>query len=260
MLTHRDRHPIAHRGGALVTLAAMLMLTACVDNEPVIDTDKWSAVTDRDWPPGEAPEDLRLDGNLQRTNVAVVLDMSGSMGEDRCAGEHGTKAAAARAALAAWTQAVPRDANIGLIAFNKGMIRTLVPLGTGNRQRFIQAAGEIYPDGGTPLRSGMASAHRMLAERAHYQLGYGRYQVVMITDGEHSSGENPLPIVEDILNNPANPVEIHTIGFCIEDSVLRQPGFVHYQSANDPEQLAAGLSSVLAESTQFDPVEDFDEQ
>lgn len=254
--TGRRRTPLPALGLAL-TLAA---LAACDGNAPDIQAQDWSAITDRDWPPGDAPEERRLDADPQRTNVAVVLDMSGSMQYDDCAGGHGSKAAAARTALATWAEAVPRDANIGLIAFTEGDIRTLVPLATDNRPRFIEAAAQVRPAGGTPLRSAMATAHAMLIERAHYQLGYGRYQIVMITDGEHSEGENPLPVVEEILDNPANPVEIHTIGFCIEDSVLKQPGYVHYQSANDPEQLAAGLSSVLAESTSFQPVEDFDEE
>lgn len=261
MQGHGTIHGRRHAASAMLGLAlALAALTACDSNAPEIDAQKWSAITNRDWPPGQAPDERRLDTDPQRTNVAVVLDMSGSMQDNACAGDHGSKAEAARVALTSWAQAVPRAANIGLIAFTEGDIRTLVPLGTDNRSRFVDAARRVRPGGGTPLRSAMAAAHSMLAERAHYQLGYGRYQIVMITDGEHSNGENPLPVVEDILGNPANPVEIHTIGFCIEGSVLKQPGFVHYQSANDPEQLAAGLSSVLAESTSFQPVEDFDEQ
>ncbi len=239
---------------------AFAVLGGCGDTEPAVETDQWSAITDREWPPGDIPEDARLDVNRQRTNVAVVLDMSGSMGKDDCAGDHASKAVAARAALEAWVAAVPRDANLGLIAFSDSRVQTLVPLGTDNRERFVDTARAVNPSGGTPLLSGMKAAHRMLIERARFQLGYGRYQIVMITDGEHSQGENPLPEVEAILANPANPVEIHTIGFCIDDSALKQPGLVQYQSAHDPEQLAEGLSQVLAESSTFEPMESFDEQ
>jgi hypothetical protein len=236
------------------------LVSGCEDTAPDVEVDEWSAITDREWPPGDIPEDARLDVNRQRTNVAVVLDMSGSMGDGDCSGDHDSKASAARAALATWVEAVPRDANLGLIAFADSRVQTLVPLGTDNRERFVQAANEVYPSGGTPLLSGMKAAHAMLIERARFQLGYGRYQIVMITDGEHSNGENPLPEVEAVLGNPANPVEIHTIGFCIDDSALKQPGLVQYQSAHDPEQLAAGLSKVLAESSSFEPMESFDEQ
>ncbi len=244
----------------LVGVAGLSALAACDRSQPDVDTGKWSAITDRNWPAGDMPDDARLDANPQRTNVVVVLDMSGSMGNEACSGQYRSKAQAARAALATWTESVPRDANLGLIAFSNGRIETLVPLGTDNRDAFVAAADKVHPGGGTPLRSAMQAAHELLSDRARYQLGYGRYQIVMITDGEHSDGENPLPEVERILGNPANPVEIHTIGFCIDDSALRQPGFVHYQSANDPEQLAQGLSSVLAESTSFEPVEKFDDQ
>lgn len=245
---------------AFVGIIGAASLTSCERSEPKIAIDDWSAVTDQEWPRGEAPEGDSLDANPQRTNVVVVLDMSGSMGREDCSGDHASKADAARAALSTWTEAVPRDANIALVAFSDRGIQKLVPLGTDNRQRFAEATHEVTPGGGTPLRSAMDSAHHLLAERARYQLGYGRYQIVMVTDGEHSQGENPLPMVEQILSNPANPVEIHTIGFCIDDSALRQPGLVQYQSANNPEELARGLSSVLAESTSFDPLEDFNEQ
>lgn len=248
------------------TVASLLValtlggLAGCEQSQPGIDTADWAAITEQTWPPGEMPEDAKLDANPQRTNVVVVLDMSGSMSNADCAGEYGSKARAARAALETWSDSLPREANLGLIAFSHNRIRTLVPLGTDNRQAFVEAAKEVRPRGGTPLRSAMAAAHKLLAERARFQLGYGRYQIVMITDGEHSDGENPLPVVERILGNPANPVEIHTIGFCIDDSALRQPGLVQYQSAHDPEQLAQGLSRVLAESTSFEPVEEFNEQ
>lgn len=253
------KNPRAYLLIALIVLIHGGGLTSCDGNNPDVNEDRWTAITDQQWPPGEIPENAELDVNRQRTNLAVVLDMSGSMGSTDCAGDYASKAEAARAALKTWAAAVPRDANLGLIAFTESKVRTLVPLGTGNRDRFVGAAQEVGPNGGTPLRSGMQAAHEMLIERARYQLGYGRYQIVMITDGEHSSGENPLPLVEGILGNPANPIEIHTIGFCIDDSALKQPGMVHYQSAHDPDQLAQGLSRVLAESNSFQPVEDFNE-
>jgi hypothetical protein len=70
--------------------------------------------------------------------------------------------------------------------------------------------------------------------------------------------------VDRILGNPANPVQIYTIGFCISESALNQPDRIIYQSANNPEELRKGLERVLAESTRFTPdaIKDFqqDEQ
>lgn len=251
---------IIRSAAGATAVVGLVLVSGCQPGTSEQDSGPdWSAITDQEWPPGDPPEDQRLDDNPQRTNIAVVLDMSGSMRETNCSGDHPSKAHAALDALATWTDAVPRDANIGLISFFNSQVNTLVPLGTDNRDRFIEAARAIRPGGGTPLRSSMETAHELLMERAHYQLGYGRYQIVTITDGAHTAGENPVSVVDEIIGNPANPVEIHTIGFCIDDSALKQPGIVDYQSAHDPEQLASGLSNVLAESSDFEPMEDFDE-
>jgi Mg-chelatase subunit ChlD len=258
MAANDPRHALALLASVLVGATLAVGLASCERSEPKIQTDDWQAITDQQWPP-DTGEDIELATHPQRTNIAVVLDMSGSMSGQDCAGDYASKAEAARAALATWVDSLPRDANLGLIVFDDHGIRTLVPLGTDNRERFLSAADDVRPGGSTPLQSAMTRAQTLLTERGRYQLGYGRYQLVTITDGEHSGGENPLPVVEGILSNPANPIEIHTIGFCIDDSALRQPGLVAYRSANDPDELARGLSSVLAESTSFEPPETFDE-
>jgi len=216
-----------------------------------------AAVKAATWPsPGDEDID-QFDPMPTRANYLAVLDMSGSMNEPRCAGEYGTKAEAARAALAAWLESVPRTANIGLVVFSGGRVSLKVPLGVGNREAFLRAVAETRPAGNTPLYDAMALAHDELERRARYQNGYGEYRIVVITDGLHSQGQDPRPVVDGILGNPANPVLIYTIGFCIDKSALNQPGRTLYQSAKNPEELSSGLQRVLAESQQFDTVKEF---
>ena len=244
-----------------------LSIGACSDepdapeSAPTPSEMGWSAITAQQWPPRDEAQarDADLDINPGRVNLAVVLDMSGSMAESRCAGEHRDKAAAARVAMERWIESVPDDANLGLVTFDADGVDVPVTPGTGNREAFLRAVDTTRPGGGTPLRSSLEEAHDLLAAQGRRQLGYGRYQLIVVTDGAHSSGEDPAPIIETIVTNPANPVELHTIGFCIDDSALRRPGWINYQSANNPAELAQGLSRVLAESTAFEPLEDFDE-
>ncbi|RZU98136.1 vWA domain-containing protein [Spiribacter vilamensis] len=251
----------------ILLVPVVLLIAACSDQpdtpEPAPTPSEmgWSAITEQQWPPrNEAPAtEADLDINPGRVNIAVVLDMSGSMAESRCAGEHRDKAAAARVAMGRWIESVPDDANLGLVTFDAAGVEVAVSPGTGNREAFRRAVGTTRPGGGTPLRSSLQEAHELLAAQGRRQLGYGRYQLIVVTDGAHSSGEDPAPIIETIVTNPANPVELHTIGFCIDDSALRRPGWVNYQSANNPAELAQGLSRVLAESTAFEPLEDFHE-
>ncbi|MFP4476816.1 MAG: vWA domain-containing protein [Desulfatibacillaceae bacterium] len=211
------------------------------------------------WPPPADSKVEEFDSVLTRQNFMAVLDMSGSMGESECSGSYGTKAAAARAALSAWLEGVPREANVGLVVFSGNTVELKVPLGVDNRDMLRQAVNATYPGGGTPLRTSMAMAYKELERRARHQNGYGDYRLVVITDGQHSEGENPRSVVDGILGNPANPVQIYTIGFCVANSALNQPGRVVYQSANNPEELRQGLDRVLAESTHFtaDAIKEF---
>lgn len=251
----------------ILLVPIVLLIAACSDQpdapEPAPTPSEmgWSAITTQQWPPrdGASATNADLDIDPGRVNIAVVLDMSGSMAESRCAGEHRDKAAAARVAMGRWIESVPDDANLGLVTFDTSGVEVAVSPGTRNREAFRRAVGTTQPGGGTPLRSSLQEAHELLATQGRRQLGYGRYQLIVVTDGAHSSGEDPAPVIETIVTNPANPVELHTIGFCIDESALRRPGWVNYQSANNPAELAQGLSRVLAESTAFEPLEDFHE-
>lgn len=209
------------------------------------------------WPPGSIEDTDTLDSNLTRTNYMVVLDMSGSMSLDDCSGRYPSKAEAARVALSAWLEGVEREDNLGLVAFDHRGLNVAVPLGRSNRESFQAAVRHSSPHGGTPLHDAVRLAREQLTTRAEYQQGYGTYRLVVITDGQHNPGQDPTPQINAILDNPANPIEIHTIGFCIERSALNQPGRTVYSSAKNPEELAAGLESVLAESQSFDQIKEF---
>ncbi len=84
------------------------------------------------------------------------------------------------------------------------------------------------------------------------QLGYGRYVLVVVTDGQASPGQEPAAQVNWML--ASTPVELHTIGFCIgTDHSLNMPGRTVYKAADNPVALRQGLAEVLAEAETFDP-------
>jgi Ca-activated chloride channel family protein len=202
--------------------------------KPSVEAPTVSAAREAVWPtPGDV-EIQEFDPVPTRTNIVAVLDMSGSMKDADCAGSFASKADAARAALAAWLKSVPEDANLGLVTFAGDRVSLSLPLGVDNRDTFRMAVNAVRPSGRTPLRTALAMAHQELERRARYQQGYGEYRIVVITDGAHSEGEDPRPVVDAILDNPANPVTIYTIGFCIRTSALNQPGRTVYQSAMNP--------------------------
>lgn len=249
----------------MLALAAFLALAGCGDNSGsgqgakgesnYIHTVKDSLGSS--WPNSDLVVD-QLDPLPTRENIMVVLDMSGSMASRTCAGHYDSKAEAARAVLSDWVNRVDPETNLGLVIFDTNGVTVRTPLGQHNRDGFIQQVNEAQPIGGTPLRSAMELALEQLEYRSVHQQGYGDYRVMVITDGEHTNGEDPAEPLSRVFSNPSDPTQIHTVGFCIDDSALNQPGLTVYQSAENPEELRDGLDSVLAESASFENIEDFD--
>jgi len=194
--------------------------------------------------------------DLLAKNYYIVLDASGSMKETNCAGGK-TKMKASIDALEQFLQGAPKDANYGLSVFHQGSFKELVKL---NRQTDWKRAMQdlrqnLVPSGGTPLASATKAAQLKLEEQGRKQLGYGEYNLVLITDGMAGQGENPKAVVDLILRN--TPLNLSVIGFCIsEKNVLNQSGYIQYLTATDPESLKQSLQDVLAESPDFN-VSDF---
>ena len=253
------RSPLTrYRGRWLpAALAAPLLLAACDGDGntpavPVETADSVRAAAAAVWPLETEAEPSAGTVTLTRTNIVAVLDMSGSMGETGCSGSYPTRVGAARAALAAWLDSVPAEANLSLVVFENGIVSLRVPLGTGNRQAIIAVVDDAIPGGMTPLNDAVTLARSVLEKQAARQRGYGEYRIVVITDGAHSEGQDPAGVINEIFSNHANPIELHTIGFCIEGSALNRPGVTYYRSADNPEDLRAGLESALAEADAFD--------
>ena len=199
------------------------------------------------WPPSGKPDKLARD--LTARNFYVVLDGSGSMSERACMGD-GRKMDQAKAALETFSKAVPRNANLGLMVFDSRGVQEQVPLALDNRQDFLRQVSITAPSGGTPLRDAIALARQRLEDQARRQLGYGEYVLVVVTDGEASAGQDPRPVVNDMLAR--TPIIVHTIGFCINPKhSLNQPGRTVYKAANDRADLERGLEAALAEAPAF---------
>lgn len=199
------------------------------------------------WPPAGKPD--RIENDLTKRNFYVVLDGSGSMSERACQGD-GKKIEQAKAALDLFSKAAPRNANLGLLVFDTRGVSERVPLATENRQEFMRQVMAVNPSGGTPLRNAVALARQRLEDQARRQLGYGEYNLVVVTDGEASSGQDPKQVVDAMLAQ--SPIVLHTIGFCISSThSLNQPGRTVYKAANDRKELERGLEAALAEAPRF---------
>jgi uncharacterized protein YegL len=207
-----------------------------------------SGEIDEGWPPGIGELETDLAENKLLKNYYLILDGSGSMS--------GQKMKTAKEALGKFINIVPAEANIGLAVFDEMGLSERAWLGAP-REKLLQEIKRVSASGYTPLMSSLNLAYERINTQAARQLGYGEYNIVVVTDGEASDGEEPDYIVDEILMK--SPVVIHTIGFQIgEYHSLNQPGRILYKSANNFEELSEGLEEVLAEMEDFS-VSDFQE-
>jgi hypothetical protein len=216
-------------------------------------SDSFAMNFQRSWPSLDE-QAAAVAPNLVAANYYVILDASGSMNESGCSGGQ-AKIQAAKSAIVQFAGQIPASANLGLAVFDANGLSERLGLGQVDRRGFESAVQQVQAEGGTPLLNAMTLGYQSLQQQARLQLGYGEYHLVMVTDGEANSGQDPTPIVDQVLG--ASPVIIHTIGFCIgPEHSLNQPGRIDYRAADDPAALAQGLTAVLAESPDF-TVSDF---
>lgn len=200
------------------------------------------------WPPAK-DDNTPVAADLFAKNYYVVLDGSGSMNDRGCSGAQ-TKIEAAKAALTNFSESLPADANLGLLVFDGSGVRERLPLGTGNREQFSRVVNSVRANAGTPLGSSVRLAYSKLLAQGAKQLGYGEYHLVVVTDGAADQGNDPTPVVNQLLSE--SPVVLQTIGFCIgKNHSLNQAGRTIYRAADNPEELRQGLADVLAEAPQF---------
>lgn len=185
-------------------------------------------------------------------NFYVVFDGSGSMTYKDCSGEYGRKLPAAQWAFQEFLTAVPEDANLGLLVFDKRGVKEAVSLGPGTREKVRTAALAIQAGKGTPLGAAVKLATRALSEQKEVQLGYGEFNLVVVTDGQADDERDLQRAVKDA--NRAGMM-IHTIGFCINDVSALKKGSVSYRSASDPAELREAVLGVLAEAEDFSSLE-----
>ncbi len=203
--------------------------------------------TDNSWPALEGMDTLA--DNLLAENYYIVFDGSGSMAGEDCT-DGRSKMEEAKFAVSQFLNRIPAEANVGLFVFDMAGISERAPLGPTPRPALVKIINDSQAGGGTPLSAGIEQGYRALLAQGQRQLGYGQYNLVVVTDGEASPGFDPAGVVGHVLAQ--SPVNLHTIGFCIgTDHSLNQTGRTFYKAADDPKSLAQGLEAVLAEVPDF---------
>lgn len=238
-------------------IATVFILTACDNKTTVVERDQAKVQigtfsergSDNSWPKLTRGMTLAVANNLTASNYYVVIDGSGSMSNVECSDSR-QKLDVAKDSIQAFLQKLPREANVGIFAFDKFASKERLPLGSYDSRLPITKVQGLVAGGGTPLSTGVQVGMDALNSQAVKQLGYGEYHLVIVTDGAATSGYDPTIVMDELLQN--TPIVVHTIGFCINTShSLNRPGYTLYKSANNPQSLMSGLEAVLAESPGF---------
>ncbi len=186
-----------------------------------------------------------LAAQLDQHNVVIVLDASGSMGDDMRNSKI-QKMNAAKAALKEVLSQVPMDTNIGLLVFSSVENRSgwIYPLGPRDDTRLMEAIDLPLPGGKTPLGRYIKIAADRLLQQRQQQFGYGTYRLLIVTDGEAGDLELVEQCVPEVI---ARGITMDVIGVDMATDHTLATRVHSYRRADDPESLKRAIAEVFAE-------------
>jgi Mg-chelatase subunit ChlD len=147
--------------------------------------------------------------------VAILVDTSGSM-RDEAPGDSRPKYVVARDALTAMLDATDAfiarrpdfPIKIGIYSFSSS-VRTLHPIQPYDRDAIRQVLAALpRPGGGTAIGEAMREARPDL-----YRAGVFRKYILVVTDGDNTSGRSPDQVARDIWRRSEGSVQVYFVAF-----------------------------------------------
>jgi len=182
-------------------------------------------------------------------SVAILLDQSGSMEDKPDTGGDSPKFKIARDAIAqvlAQTDSFVAaqtgfPVNIGLYVFDR-RVRNVLPIAPYNRDSLRAALDDLPdPSGSTAIGDAMQQATRDL-----YAAGTIRKYLLVVTDGENTSGRAPDEVAREIERRSEGAVKLYLVAFDVDagkfDFVNQVRGTV--LQANNAMALRASLDTL----------------
>ena len=180
--------------------------------------------------------------------IVLAFDVSNSMMATDAAP---SRLAAAQAAATRFVKAQPGSVDVGVVAFDQGVLTTQAP--TQNHDKALAAIGRLHAAGGTSLGQAILASLSAIVGRpvnppdpsstaAPANLGYwGSATIVLLSDGEDTGGPDAI----DAAGMAANAgVHVETIGFGTVDGTTIQVDGYQVQTA-----LNEDLLTQIAETT-----------
>ncbi|WP_326701687.1 VWA domain-containing protein [Streptomyces sp. NBC_01754] len=184
-----------------------------------------------------------------RGSLVMVLDSSGSMGDDD--GTGGTRMESARRAVGAVVDALPDGYPTGLRVYGADRpqgctdTRLVRPVRALDRAAMKSAVAGVRPTGDTPIGLSLQKAAEDLPEPRDGAIG--TRTILLISDGEDNCGTPPPCEVAAQLGAQGVGLRIDTVGFQVEGAAREQleciaeAGNGRYYDAPDADALARQL-------------------
>jgi Mg-chelatase subunit ChlD len=194
----------------LAVAALALAAAACGPGGGRASRSERRAVRDADTAPYQADVEEGLG-----VAVAILVDTSGSMRE-RVEGDSRPKYIVAREALEAMLDATDAfvarrpdfPIKIGLYSFSSSA-RRLLPIQPYDRAAIAAALDDLpRPGGGTAIGDAMRVARPDL-----YQAGVFRKYILVVTDGENTTGRSPNDVAREIWGKSEGAVQVYFVAF-----------------------------------------------
>lgn len=187
---------------------------------------------------------------VERASIMLVTDVSGSM---EATDVKPSRLVAARRAARAFVDDVPRNVNVGVLAFN-GRPRVLQSP-TTQREDIYAALARLRSSGGTATGEAIASAMRTLRTPTRRGAKPPPGAIVLISDGASVKGKNPIQAAQEA-KRAKIPVYTVALGTPQGTITVPRPGGAGGTETRpvppDPESLAQIASESGGETFQVD--------
>ena len=204
--------------------------------------------------PGTVNQGKADAGGSPQSNLALILDGSGSMGE-ALPGTGKTKLAVAKEVMAELIPQIPAELNGTLWIYAHRYppdpkadscqdIEQVLPLEPVDAGAYVTKIQGIQANGWTPIADSIVAAADGLP--------VGDFNsVILVSDGEETCGGDPCAVSEALKGSDAE-LTIHVVGYAVDDATREQLACIarvsggSYHDATDAEGLLDALEEALA--------------
>jgi Ca-activated chloride channel family protein len=202
-----------------------------------------------------APAAARAQEEIERTNVMIVLDASGSMA-GRMNGQ--VKMDLARGVVRDLVDNMPSDMKVGLVVYGARSprekndcndIELVRPVQPVQAHAVDAPLNALRPRGMTPIGASLRRGAEALRGLP------GKSTIVLISDGTETCGSDPCQVAREVRESTGIDVKVHSVGLDIAanergtlECVATGGGGTYYPVANE-EQLRTALQTASQERT-----------